>query len=222
MLKNTQGSRAGKFAILGVLVSVGLSTSALAYTEITSQLDFGARGYNVTNLQTFFADNAAIYPEGLITGYFGGLTRAGVVRFQAAYGLDQVGRVGPMTLAKINGLIASGGWVTVDFSGPGFYNVSKTSNNNSATMSFSTSENTIAKVVYSLSPIMFNEGEINSNGFGPLSGSVVASASGLSTSHSITVSGLMPNTNYYYTVIATDASGNVSVIGPNNVVRTSN
>lgn len=219
MKKISQRSVSG-IAVLAVLMSIGLSSQAFAYTQITSQLDLGNRGFNVTNLQTFFADNSAIYPEGLVTGYFGGLTRASVLRFQAAYGIDQAGRVGPSTLSKINSLIASGGWVVTDTRGPAFYNVSQTKTSNSGTFSFNTDENTTAKIVYSTTPLMFNEGDMNSNGFGAIGGYFVNSPNGLNSTHSITFNNLQANTTYYYTVIATDQSGNVSVIGPNNTLRT--
>jgi len=213
-------SRLTQSAFLSVIATLALGTVAYAYTPITSQLDFGARGTNVTNLQVFFTDNSAIYPEGLVTGYFGGLTRSAVQRFQAQYGLDQVGRVGPMTQAKINSLIATGGWTTSDISGPGFYNVNVAKSVNSMTFTFNTNESSNARVVYHTSPLMFNEGDINSNGFGSIGGATVNSSNGLSTSHTITLSSLQGNTTYYYTVIVTDATGNVSVWGPNTALRT--
>jgi peptidoglycan hydrolase-like protein with peptidoglycan-binding domain len=40
--------------------------------------------------------------SGPITGYFGSLTGAAVKAFQAKYGIQQLGIVGPMTLAKLN------------------------------------------------------------------------------------------------------------------------
>jgi peptidoglycan hydrolase-like protein with peptidoglycan-binding domain len=222
------GSHTGKLALLSVLLSAGFVSQAFAYTPITSTLDFGSTGGNVMNLQAFFKDNSSIYPEGMITGYFGSLTRAAVQRFQAAYGIISsgsaattgYGRVGPTTLAKINSLIASGGWTTVDMTGPSFFNVVQTQTNSYATVSFNTNESTNARVVYSTSPVQFNEGDISSNGFGALTGSTVTSVSGLSTSHSITIPNLQSNTTYYYTVIATDAAGNASVVGPNNSFRT--
>ncbi len=57
-------------------------------------------GGEVTRLQTLLAANAAIYPEGLITGYYGSLTAKAVVRWQAAHGIAQLGIVGPMTRAS--------------------------------------------------------------------------------------------------------------------------
>lgn len=206
--------------VLALLVSFGLSTQAFAYTQINQQLDFGERNIDVTHLQEFLAGDASIYPEGLVTGYFGGLTRVAVMRFQARYGFAQVGRVGPLTLSKINSLIASGGWTTSDMSGPAFSSVSLNKNNTSATLTFNTNENTRASVVYHTSPLMFNEGDINSNGFGAIGGFTATSNANPTTFHSVTVPNLQPNTLYYYTVIATDLAGNASVVGPNNRFRT--
>lgn len=208
---------------IGVLVSLGLSAHVYAYSTVDSQLDFGEKNADVTSLQTFFADNAAVYPSGLVTGYFGSLTRAGVIRFQSLYGIDQAGRVGPVTRDKINSLINAGGWggvVSTDVSGPQFYSVYQNQTNNSVTFTFVTNEGTTARVVYNTNPLMFNEGASNSAGFGPLGGYSASSASGLSTSHSVMLTNLQANTTYYYTVIVTDAAGNVSVWGPNNTVRT--
>lgn len=206
--------------VSGISLIAAQKASAESFAPIYGQMDLGAKGTNVTNLQTFTASNPAIYPEGLVTGYYGGLTFNAVKRFQAQYGLDQVGRTGPRTLAKMNDLIARGGWSMSDMSGPEFSNVSQTQGTNIATFSFNTNENTMARVVYSTSPQMFNEGNINSNGFGALGGFTSNSVNGMSTSHTVTLSNLSSNTIYYYTVIATDAQGNVSVVGPNNAFRT--
>ncbi len=54
------------------------------------------------------ATDPEIYPEGLITGYFGPLTRRAVKRFQKIAGIEQVGVVGPKTLSKINELLEEG------------------------------------------------------------------------------------------------------------------
>lgn len=206
-------------SVLGLVVSLTLVSPAFAYTLLTSQLDFGDKGTNVTNLQTYLADNPSLYPEGLVTGYFGGLTFAGVKRFQAAHGFEQVGRVGPMTLAKINELMG-GSPASVDISGPAFSNVGQSKTSNSLTLSFNTDEGTTVRVVYKTSPLMFNEGNIDSVGFGAIGSYDVVSSAGTNTYHSLTMQNLFSNTDYYYTVIATDAFGNVSVLGPNAKVRT--
>lgn len=225
----TRGSRkALAIGTLAIAISAGLAPSALAYTQLSSQLNVGASGANVRYLQEFLAANSSIYPEALVTGYYGALTRAAVQRFQASQGIVSsgspsttgYGRVGPSTLARINAMIAAGGWVTADISGPVFSNINVTRASNAGTITFNTNEAVTARVVYSPAPIMFNEGDINGTGFAPLGGTSVTSTSGLSTYHSITLPSLNSGTTYYYTVIATDAAGNVSVIGPNNSFNT--
>ena len=84
---------------------VCFSTSTYLGRKITSELQAGARGDQVRILQEFLAKDKSIYPEGKITGYFGAMTKAAVKRFQAKYGINQVGRVGPATMAKLNELM---------------------------------------------------------------------------------------------------------------------
>jgi hypothetical protein len=82
---------------------------------LTKTLYFGVKNDEVRCLQKFLkAQGADIYPEGLITGFFGNLTRNAVVRFQEKYadeillplGLSRgTGIVGPSTRAKINELL---------------------------------------------------------------------------------------------------------------------
>lgn len=207
-------------SVFAVLLSVGLTSQALAYTQIQTQLDLGETNADVTSLQMFFKDNSMIYPEGLVTGYFGGLTKSAVQRFQAAYNLDQVGRVGPMTRDRINTLISSGGWVTSDVSGPQIFSVTKTITTSNATFTWNTDEIASAKVFYSTNPVTMSEGDINSVGFGATSG-MTAQNDGLSrTSQQVTLSNLQSNTKYYYTLVATDLKGNVSVFGPNHTFFT--
>lgn len=212
-----------KYIQIGTLVFVAplvLSSHVLAYTIIGSQLDFGERNNDVTSLQSFFADNAMIYPEGLVTGYFGGMTKGAVLRFQAQYGFDQVGRVGPLTRDKINSLITQGGWTVSDVSGPWIYNVGKTVTNTSATFNWNTNELASAKVFYYTSPVTMNEGDINSVGFGSTIGYTATNDNVARMSQQIIIDNLLPNTWYYYVIVATDMKGNVSVWNPNTTFKT--
>lgn len=77
-------------------------------TPFTKDLFYGLTDAQVTTLQQFLAKTPAIYPEGLVTGYFGSKTQAAVIRFQAKYGIATVGRVGPITRAKLNQLYSVG------------------------------------------------------------------------------------------------------------------
>lgn len=207
-------------AVLLVSTLPTLSVSA-ATIPLTGQVNIEERSANVTNLQMFLATDPSIYPEGLVTGYYGALTKAAVIRFQEKYGLDPVGRVGPLTLAKINSLINSGGVSGADASGPQFISLNQSVTSNSATFTWGTNENATAKIFYFTSPVAMNEGDINSVGFGSTNG-WTATNDGLSrTSQQVTLTGLTPNTTYYYVLVSTDLVGNVSVWNPNATFKTS-
>jgi len=88
------------------------AATAGAYT-FTTQLQTGSTGPDVTALQIALNSNPATAlavaagsngSSGHETSYFGPATAAAVSKFQAANGLPQVGRVGPMTLAKLNAM----------------------------------------------------------------------------------------------------------------------
>jgi hypothetical protein len=55
----------------------------------------------VRELQRLLSQLPGIYPEGLITGYFGKLTDAALRRFQQQYGITVTGQTGPATRAKL-------------------------------------------------------------------------------------------------------------------------
>lgn len=76
--------------------------------KLIKQLRIGMSGEDVELLQEVLATDPEIYPEGLVTGYFGSLTRNAVKRFQKIAGLEQVGQVGPKTLSKVNELLVEG------------------------------------------------------------------------------------------------------------------
>lgn len=227
---------------LGSIVTFAFSTlvvlgASLAFTQfasaqtapITAQAQFGARGANVTNIQAFLAVRPEFYPEGLVTGYYGNLTTAAVRRFQAFYGIVSsgtaattgYGRVGPMTMAKMNELIA-GGVSTGDIAAPYISNMRVTPIPNGTSVTWTTNELSSDRLYYDTTPIRFNEGDINSNGFLVLSGQVGATSADFATNHSGTISGLSPNTTYYYLVVSKDAVGNVSISTPGATFRTGN
>jgi peptidoglycan hydrolase-like protein with peptidoglycan-binding domain len=78
-----------------------------------TNLHIGMSNSDITYLQTFLAENKAIYPEKKITGYFGVRTLRAVQRFQKKYSLAKSGEslygyVGPATRAKLDALIQKG------------------------------------------------------------------------------------------------------------------
>jgi len=56
-----------------------------APVEITKELKLGDRGYEIELLQMWLKQDAVVYPEGKVTGFFGNLTKAAVTRFQEKY-----------------------------------------------------------------------------------------------------------------------------------------
>lgn len=222
---NLQGNQLRMSILFGVATMALLVFSLFgiqsAYAAITSQLDLGDRGSEVTELQTYLATNASIYPEGLITGYFGQLTKAAVERFQTTQGIISqgtpattgYGRVGPQTMARINSLLGSGGGQTSWDTSPILSNPTVQYSNTSATFAWTTNEPTQGQVYWSNTPLQFNEAT------GPrqqpyVSGTLATDAGGLQTNHTVTVSNLQANTTYYYLVRGVDNVGNMSMVWP--------
>jgi peptidoglycan hydrolase-like protein with peptidoglycan-binding domain len=180
---------------------------AFAATTISSDMSVGSTGDDVTALQTFLAMDPSIYPEGLVTGYYGSLTASAVTRFQARYGIDQVGVVGPITRAKINSLLASGGFgggvggpvaTAGDVSAPIMTPQNVTTAPNSATISWTTNEPAQSRVMYSTYwPFLY------------ATAPSVAASTQFDTSPTVTLSGLQPSTHYYFVPESVDANGNI-------------
>ncbi|MDO8471141.1 MAG: peptidoglycan-binding protein [bacterium] len=78
---------------------------ATQFNAFVLSLSLGSRGDAVEALQALLAANASIYPEGLITGYFGKATERALKRLQKENSLEQVGRVGPKTRQLLNRLL---------------------------------------------------------------------------------------------------------------------
>ncbi|MFM2414426.1 MAG: putative peptidoglycan binding domain [Candidatus Parcubacteria bacterium] len=80
-----------------------------ACTVPTATLQLGSRdtgrSTQVTLLQKALKTR---YPETIVNGYFGGKTRALVIRFQKEMKLPQTGKVGPQTREKLRLICASG------------------------------------------------------------------------------------------------------------------
>ena len=79
MSGNTNGNSAGDFGLK--------FDPTKSCDNFTRKLFFGVRNNDVKSLQEFLAKDASLYPEGLITGYFGLLTKKAVQRFQCKHGI---------------------------------------------------------------------------------------------------------------------------------------
>ena len=102
-----QNLKSGEAAVS--VVEVQTSPSA---TFFTTTLGKGSEGSDVTKLQQYLAKDGTLYPEGLITGYYGSLTEAAVKRFQQKHNIVSsgtplstgYGTVGPKTRTTLNSL----------------------------------------------------------------------------------------------------------------------
>jgi hypothetical protein len=115
-----------------------LATPAHAATcpALTRSLSMGSKGADVQALQVFLNSSAATQiaasgagSPGMESTYFGGLTKAAVIKFQKANGVSPIGTVGPATraaIAKVCGGTTTGGTTTggTTTGGTGAINVS--------------------------------------------------------------------------------------------------
>ncbi|OGZ72968.1 MAG: hypothetical protein A2908_00110 [Candidatus Staskawiczbacteria bacterium RIFCSPLOWO2_01_FULL_38_12b] len=199
---------AAALLLLAGMILMAKPVGAATFNSINSRLGVGSSGSNVTNLQTFLASDHNIYPEGRITGYYGGLTRAAVMQFQVNYGISMVGVVGPITLAKMNNVINAG--YGIDVYAPSIYNISVQKTNNSATFNWATTESARGKVYYSTSPFAVSEAVGNFSAPFITGGSTMMAAFS-QLNQNVSVNNLQSNTTYYYIIEVIDASGNVAV-----------
>lgn len=81
---------------------VTAQTSVNQTLALIRNLKQGISGDDVKALQAVLAADPTIYPEGLISGYYGKLTAEAVKKFQKKHGIETVGFVGPKTLKKLN------------------------------------------------------------------------------------------------------------------------
>ncbi len=188
---------------------------ALADT-IYRQLQVGSSGSDVSSLQTFLAKDVSLYPQGLVTGYFGFLTKSAVSNFQSRNGLDPVGRVGPKTIPILNAQM-NGASSGVDVNAPMITSVTINTTNTTATFNWNTNDLARGKVYYSTSPIQLRNtfDETGVNFVEPTVTGTLANYDGVArVSQAVSISGLAPDTTYYYLVEALDASNNVTITSP--------
>lgn len=100
LLQQVQSLQAQLAALQGELENI---------IQLTRTLSLGISGDDITELQKLLAEDPDLYPEGLVTGYFGPLTERAVRRLQERFGIDQVGIVGPITRSTLNKLFKNRG-----------------------------------------------------------------------------------------------------------------
>ena len=77
-------------------------TEASKNILISSPLKLGSSGEDVKLLQAVLSTDKSIYPSGIISGYYGDLTKQAVINFQQKYSLPQNGELDQQTLDKFN------------------------------------------------------------------------------------------------------------------------
>jgi len=199
-----------------VLVGTGLATAAIlsmttaVFAEtLTRQLDQGMSGSDVSSLQSFLGQDNTIYPQGLVTGYYGTLTTSAVSNFQARNNIPTVGRVGPITLVALNAQMDAG-MNTSALVAPTISSVYANAGRNNATINWSTDQAAKGVVYYNSSPLTTYEYANSVD----VSGATAMTDSNFRTSQSVSLQNLQPNTRYYYLIYTTDQAGNVSVTVP--------
>ena len=205
-----------------------LETLKQTEKEITTTLKLiknlrkGMSGEDVKLLQEVLATDPEIYPEGLVTGYFGKLTEKAVKKFQKIAGIEQVGLVGPKTLAKINELLQEGAGKSgkvppglliapgirkklgfqpqpLPDQAPIISDILATVSSSSAEITWLTDEEADSRVWYDiLSPIVAG------------GSTSTVSSSDLVLNHRIALFELVPVTTYYYVVSSTDSLSNTT------------
>jgi peptidoglycan hydrolase-like protein with peptidoglycan-binding domain len=189
--------------------------------QLLNQLKPGMTSEEVKRLQEILATDPEIYPEGHITGYFGKLTEKAVKKLQNKFCLNQVGLVGPKTLAKINELLTEGagssgkvppGLLTApgiqkkfcttlvpDTIAPVISSIEATNiTASTAKIKWSTNELADSKIWYgTTTPVVTTSDPTKSS-------------SAYVTSHEIELTGLTASTTYYYVVGSTDSSSNTT------------
>jgi peptidoglycan hydrolase-like protein with peptidoglycan-binding domain len=110
--------------VVAVLTTLLLTPAAACAFTFSRTLCLGDAGTAVANLQQFLIDDS----DGTlaVTSYYGPLTRAAVIRFQAAQGLTATGCTGPLTRARISAIEAQHPeWMTTLSNNNGYTNVSR-------------------------------------------------------------------------------------------------
>ena len=101
LIKEMQALRAEFAALAGAAPSVvtpsGSVLGAQTKTFFTQSLALGVTNSDIEKIQKLLATDPAIYPYGVVSGFFGPKTEEGVKNFQTRFGLAAVGVVGPST-----------------------------------------------------------------------------------------------------------------------------
>jgi hypothetical protein len=180
-------------------------------------LKVGSKGQDVSTLQNFMATNKDSYRAGLVTGYFDSVTKNAVIQFQLAYNLMADGIAGPVTNTKVNNIIIAGRGM--DLYAPAINNLLVNISGRSINVTFNSNELVKATLLYNTEPLSLRDLGILFRT--PTNKGAMVVDDTFSISKQFVVSNLFSNSNYNYTIVVTDTSGNDTVLFP-KVFRTGN
>jgi len=204
--------------------------------KLMRNLKPGMSGDDVKTLQEFLSTDPSIYPEGLISGYFGKMTEKAVKKLQKKLCISQVGQVGPQTMRRINELLEEGAGESGEHSAnaedgkhvpKGLLTAPGIQKKLCATSNATTTPDTIAPIITNLiatgttataTQIKWTTNE-KANGkiwYGATTSITTATPTAMVSlneydlSHVLTLSGLTPTTTYYYIAVSADKAGNAT------------
>lgn len=133
---------------------------------LTRALKRGASGDDVSRLQAYLAQDTSVYPEQLITGFYGSLTELAVQRYQCKHGIvcegtpatTGYGSVGPRTMAHISSQCTGAPTGTSSANVGGFIKVTPTSGAAPLTVLVEATLNTTRSCAASLFEVNFGDG----------------------------------------------------------------
>ena len=111
LLKTIEGLRA-EIRILKAQIAGGpiaSSTPAMKRFRLNQEFGIGASNDEIKQLQKILATDPSIYPEGMVTGYFGPLTSRAVARLQTKHKLENRGMLTSETRDFINSILEAYG-----------------------------------------------------------------------------------------------------------------
>ncbi len=88
---------------------VNSQNTLVAKLRLNSMHTKGERGSEISLLQQILSTDPTLYPEGLVTGFFGDLTSRAIARLQVRYGLTVTGTLTAETQELINKILDSEG-----------------------------------------------------------------------------------------------------------------
>lgn len=167
-LQSQLGGSGGTTIPVGTTPIVGSSSGCPLIGRV---LYLGDSGDDVTRLQQYLARDPSVYPERLITGYYGALTEAAVKRWQVKFNIVSsgtaattgYGQVGPRTAATMAQHCAAtggGGVVTPGTGGAagGFIKITPTTGTVPLTVSVEATVNTVNSCAGALYTIDWGDG----------------------------------------------------------------